>query len=143
MKSFRYSMENILDYRKNIEEDEKQKFSRLQREHIRQSDILKDLEKKLKKTMHSLYKSNSNTIQLKDQQKYIDFLSQRKEIKKQNLKDLKVELDKKREEMVFAQRDRKIIEKHKEKSLGEHKDRIEQVEQKNIDEMALYMYMRR
>ena len=143
MRSFRYSMESVLDYRKNIEEDEKQKFSQLQREYITQDSILKDVEEKSKKAKDSLFKGKQDTIGLKKLQQYIEFLSQRIQLQKQSLEQLKLDLDGKREEMVFAQRDRKIIEKHKEKSFDQYRNKMEHLEQKNIDELALYVHMRR
>lgn len=143
MKSFHYSMENVLDYRKNIEEDEKLKFSQLQREYISQSEALKDLKDKLEKAKDSLSGGKQNTIQLKNFQQYIHFLRGKITTQKQSLERLKLDLDKKREEMAFAQRDRKIIETHKEKSFDKYRNKMEHLEQKNIDELALYVHMRR
>jgi flagellar FliJ protein len=136
-------MENILDYRRNIEEDEKQKFSKLQREYILQKSILNDLEEKLQKANNSLLGYIQDTVKLKNHQKYINFLRERIGIQKQHINKLESGLDLKRKEMVFAQRERKIIEKHRERSFMEYTNAVNKLEQKNIDELALYTYMRR
>lgn len=136
-------MENVLNYRRNIEEDEKQKFSELQREYILQKNILNDLEEKLQNANSTLLENTQDTMKLKNLQQYINFLRERIGIQKQHINKLESGLDLKRNEMVFAQRDRKIIEKHRERSLIEYTNANNKLEQKNIDELALYSYMRR
>lgn len=136
-------MENILDYRRNIEEDEKQKFSMIEKEYILQKNILNDLEEKLQKANGSLLRDTKDTVELKNLQQYINFLRERMGVQKQHIKKLETELDLKRKDMVFAQRERKIIEKHKEKSFVEYTNTINKLEQNHIDELALYTYMRR
>ena len=47
MKGFQYSMEQILDYRKGIENREQQEFMEKREEYEKQRNILNDYEKRL------------------------------------------------------------------------------------------------
>lgn len=49
MKKFKYSMETVLDYRKDVEQAEKMKFNEAKNEYVIQKSVLEDLEKKLEK----------------------------------------------------------------------------------------------
>jgi flagellar FliJ protein len=144
MKLFRYPMQSVLDYRKDVEEEEKQKFAEALKEYLQQKEILNDFEQKLNDAF--LVKADSSkhrVYELKNLSQYIQYLKEKKDIQEQLVMETEREMEVRRQELISAQKDRKIIEKHKEKSLNQYLSELNQAEQKTIDELALYSYMRR
>lgn len=144
MKAFQYSMESVLEHRINIEENQKQQFARVQNEYIVEKTKLNDLEEKLERALVSSTKETpKNTIERKNLQQYIHFLREKVELQRQLTLETNKKLENKRQELIFAQKDRKTIERHKEKAFDQYQKEIEKQEQNTIDELALYAYMRK
>lgn len=137
-------MENVLEYRKNIEEAEKQQFAEIQREYLDEKNRLEELEQKLHNaTSSQLKNSGRKVIDLKNLQQYIIYLQEKFEVQKQLVLQTEKKLEAKRQQLLSVQRDRKMMERHREKALERYRMELEQEEQKTIDELALYAYMRK
>lgn len=137
-------MESVLEYRKNIEEVEKQEFAKIQREYLVEKNRLEELDQKLHNAISSqLEKSGRKVIDLKNLQQYILYLQEKFEIQKQLVLQTEKKLEAKRQQLLSVQRDRKMMERHREKALEKYRMELEQEEQKNLDELALYAYMRK
>ena len=143
MKPFRYTMENVLDYRRNVEEEEKQKFSEVWKEYIRQKSILTGYEEKLDAAVASQCAVKTRKVyEWKNLQKYIHYLKEKTEIQRRLVQETERAMEEKRRQLISAQKDRKMIEKHKEKAREKYDSDVERAEQKTIDELALYSFMR-
>ncbi|HHY81553.1 MAG TPA: flagellar export protein FliJ [Clostridiales bacterium] len=144
MKRFRYSMQNILDYRRNIEEEKKLKFADALNEYMQQKEILCSYEKELSSAYSSkLSRSQHQVYELKNLYQYIHYLKEKIEIQKRLVTEAEKTMESWRQQLISAQKDRKMIEKHKEKALSQYYSELDQAEQKTIDELALYSHMRR
>ncbi|RBP46762.1 flagellar export protein FliJ [Garciella nitratireducens] len=141
MNSFQYPMETILNYRKEKEEIVKQQFSQIQKQYFLEEKFLKNLEEKLENVIKAYLHGEKrliDSIELKNIQQYINFLRKKIDVQKQIVVKIQEKLEQKHQQVLFAQRDRKIIEKHKEKALEKYKLELNYHEQKIIDELALY-----
>lgn len=144
MKVFNYGLQNILDYRTDMEEDEKNKFSVILKEFNREEEKLKSLQEKLDKALFSSINRNKNdVIEQKNFQHYMHFLREKIEIQRQLLKEIKGRLEAKKQEVALAQKERKVMEKLKNKAFNNYKVEMNKIEQRTIDELALYSYMRK
>ncbi len=144
MKQYSYSMQSVLDYRRDVEEEKKQKFAEVQKEYLRQKQILSDIEQKLKDAFSAKADSSQCRVyELKNLCQYIQYLKEKKEIQERLVIEVEKAMEARRQQLISAQKDRKIIEKHKDKSLEQYHIELNQAEQKIIDELALYSHMRR
>ena len=82
-------------------------------------------------------------MEFKKVQQYLLFLQKKIEMQIQLVIKAEEKLERKRQQLLLTQRDREIIEKHREKSFKRYLLEEKQKEQKFIDELALYAYMRK
>nr|WP_286674269.1 flagellar export protein FliJ [Clostridium sp. VAP33] len=137
---FKFSLDKLLEIRQDKEEDSKRIFTETQRQK-------QNTEKKLNQLKFNYDKYNGivpgeDVVYQKLKRYYLQGLETGiKETEKDLvLKDKKV--NEARNDLVSKQVDRKTVEILKEKKLLEHIKEEERVEQVNLDEIALYSYMR-
>ncbi|HBJ1645923.1 UNVERIFIED_ORG: flagellar export protein FliJ [Clostridium botulinum] len=137
---FKFSLDKLLEIRQDKEEESKRIFTETQRQK-------QNTEKKLNKLKFNYDKYNGivpgeDVVYQKLKRYYLQGLETGiKETEKDLvLKDKKV--NEARNDLVSKQVDRKTVEILKEKKLLEHIKEEERVEQVNLDEIALYSYMR-
>ncbi|WP_252231533.1 flagellar export protein FliJ [Clostridium sp. ZBS15] len=138
---FKFSLDKLLEIRQDKEEESKRIFTETQRQK-------QNTEKKLNQLKFNYDKYNGivpgeDVVYQKLKRYYLQGLETGiKETEKDLvLKDKKV--NEARNDLVSKQVDRKTVEILKEKKLLEHIKEEERVEQVNLDEIALYSYMRR
>lgn len=96
MKIFKYSMESVLSYRKNIEEEKKQEFSAVQKKYLDERKVLIDLNDKLANINTNLINSPPReTIELKNLEQYKELLRGRIERQEQLLTEIEEDLEEK------------------------------------------------
>ncbi|KAI3345925.1 flagellar export protein FliJ [Clostridium botulinum] len=137
---FKFSLDKLLEIRQDKEEESKRIFTETQRQK-------QNTEKKLNQLKFNYDKYNGivpgeDVVYQKLKRYYLQGLETGiKETEKDLvLKDKKV--NEARNDLVSKQVDRKTVEILKEKKLLEHIKEEERVEQVNLDEIALYSYMR-
>ena len=137
---FKFSLDKLLEIRQDKEEESKRIFTETQRQR-------QNTEKKLNHLKFNYDKYNGivpgeDVVYQKLKRYYLQGLETGiKETEKDLvLKDKKV--NEARIDLVSKQVDRKTVEILKEKKLLEHIKEEERVEQVNLDEIALYSYMR-
>ncbi|MDR5586500.1 MULTISPECIES: flagellar export protein FliJ [Clostridium] len=138
---FKFSLDKLLEIRQDKEEESKRIFTETQRQK-------QNTEKKLNQLKFNYDKYNGivpgeDVVYQKLKRYYLQGLETGiKETEKDLvLKDKKV--NEARSDLVSKQVDRKTVEILKEKKFLEHIKEEERVEQVNLDEIALYSYMRR
>lgn len=135
-------MGKVLEYREGVEKDHIEKFSSkqnlllLKQEEIRK---LVDEYKQIKKETSS-YKSIDDMVR---EQLYRQNLADKISLEETYLKDLSNDLELARGELVNAQKDRKIMEKLKEKDYDKFQSQIRELEQKDLDEVNTLKFARR
>ena len=143
MKKFRFVLENVLKYRKSIEDQEKELLARAMQK-VQQERILSQELNREKHSFLSSYKVdqcrigdmshrdfylNSLDLRIKDQQVLLD-----KAIKASNIIRIR---------LVDATAKRKILEGLKDKQFEEHRQVLSRAEQKILDEVGISAYCRK
>lgn len=129
-------MEKILDLRVNKEKDVMVKFATLQNELHQQKLVLSKLENQMDTLNKEGYKSldvhklRFNNLYKQNLENQIDVQNERIEWTSNELEDMRLDL-------VSAQKDRKIMEKLKEKDFTLYKNNLKVLEQKELDEIAI------
>lgn len=140
MEKFKFKLENVLTYRKEIEEKKKQEFMTAQKDYYNQVDILNDYLKAKDEAINN----NENYRTGFDYKLLIIYLqSLDKSIEKQKkvIEKYKAVLDKKKEELLASTKDCKIIEKLKERAHEEYKIEANRKEQKQNDDFATHCFI--
>jgi flagellar FliJ protein len=137
--AYKFSMEKILGWREDIEKSKMEKFARAQNELNQEKLILSNLLKEYEnlKAKASKYKTVN---ELKQYQLYKYVLEERIEMQEQLIEQKTKELEEKRLDLIKAQKDRKIMEKLKEKDYENYKEEEKLNEQKFLDEMSVMKY---
>lgn len=132
-------MESILNLRENKEKNTMENLAKVQNQLEIQKDILNDLimeEEKIKsnctkfKDIHELRHHNLYKEEIEEKISKQDEL-----IDKTNIK-----LEEVRRELIEAQKERKIMEKLKEKDMDNYINNMKHLEQKELDEIAVLKY---
>lgn len=141
MGNYKFSMEKILDWRSDTEEEKKKKLAEIQREQLQQEDLLHDLiQENIKIKNESL--STTRIDILRRQNLYKVMLDERIVQQKNLLDKTEKALEAARIELMEAHKDKKVMEKLKEKEYSFVMEQEKSEEQKQLDEMATFSYGR-
>lgn len=139
MKSYKFSMESILNLRENEEKDTMENLVKVQNQLETQKAILRDLimaEEDARKN-----KSKCDDIhQLRHQNLYKEKLEEEIQRQDELIDTISLKFEEARLELIEAQKNRKVMEKLKEKDMEEYIADLRYVEQKELDEMAILKY---
>lgn len=137
---FKFSLEKLLEIREDKEEESKRIFTETQRE--KQLTLKKLNELKINYDKYSGIVPGEDIVYQKLKRYYLQGVENGiKETEKELvLKEKKV--DEARIDLVSKQVERKTVEILKEKKLSEYIKEEERIEQVNLDEIALYSYIR-
>ena len=137
---FKFKLQSVLDYRLNIEEKILNEFSELKRELDRQKAMLEELKSERESMVAGLRNMQSQTIKAHDISSilvYVDRLRESEKQQKQVIQQIMEAVDKKRQELVEAVKNRKIMENLKDKQKEEYIKDVNDTEQKDSDEMSV------
>lgn len=142
MRSYNFSMGKVLEYREGVEKSFIEKFSSKQNHLLLNQEELRNLldEYNLIKKKTSSYKCIDEMVR---EQLYRQNLADNISNKERYLAELSSELELARDELVNAQKDRKIMEKLKEKDFSKFQSHLKTMEQKDLDEITTLKYARR
>jgi len=137
---FKFGLDKLLEIRKAKEEESKRVFTESQREKRKVEEKLEELNRNYNK-----YKGiapNEDIIYQKLKRYYIQGVQNGI---KSNEKDLAIknqEVDKCRRDLMVKQMERKTVQTLKDKKYEAYVKEQDRVEQINLDELALYAYVR-
>ena len=142
---YRFNLQILLDYRKRIEEGFQIELSLIQKklENARQALLSSRQEKT--RYEEELTEKESREVNLPVSILYRDYLRGiRKKIQEQKdrVATIKIEFDKKQEELLAATKNRKVLEKVKEKHAREFLQEVEKKERAFVDEVGIRRYQR-
>ncbi|WP_370567470.1 flagellar export protein FliJ [Desemzia sp. RIT 804] len=141
MASQKFTMEKILDWRSDIEESAKRKLGQVQVKIEAQKAVLEDLIRentKIKNDQLTTTKIND----LRHQQLYKALLDEKIIHQKNQLDLTQKELETAQAQLVEAHKDKKVMEKLKEKELWSALELEKKEEQQQLDEIATLSYGR-
>jgi len=137
---FKFSLEKLLDIRKEKEEESKRKFTKTQREKQKTEEKLDELKENYEK--YNGIRPGEDIIYQKIKKNYLFALNKGIEQTEKELVAKTKELEIKRKELIQKQIERKTVDILKEKKQIAYYKELDRIEQLQLDEMALYAYVR-
>ena len=137
---FKFGLDKLLEIRKAKEEESKRLFTESQREKRKIEEKLDGL-----KSNYNKYKGinpNEDVIYQKLKRYYLQGVQSGIKSTEKDLIIKNQEVDKKRKELTVKQMERKTVETLKDNKYAAYVKEQDRVEQINIDELALYAYVR-
>lgn len=141
MASQTFSMEKILDWRSDLEETAKRKVAQVQVKREAQQAVLEDLIRENIKVKNDRLKINKIN-DMRHQQLYQALLDEKIIHQKNQLDLTQKELEAAQAELLEAHKDKKVMEKLKEKELWTTAELIKKEEQQQLDEIATLSFGR-
>jgi flagellar FliJ protein len=142
---YRFNLQVLLDYRKRVEEGIQIELSDVQRKLKEERQLLISYREEKNFYEEELVRREEREIDVEEGILYRDYLKgMRAKIKKQEeiVARMRVELDKKREELLAVTKNRKILEKVKEKDWEKFARELARREGMFIDEVGIRGYQR-
>lgn len=135
MANYQFSMEKVLDWRSDTEEEKKKNLVQVQQHKDQQENILQRLiRENIKIKNDSL--STSRIDVLRRQNLYKNMIDEKIIHQKNIVNKAEKEVETARIELMEAHKDRKVMEKLKEKEYSFLMEQEKHEEQKQLDEMA-------
>jgi len=142
MKAFRYNLEKVLDLRNYYEEEAKIELGRA-------IGVLSELESRLFAVGQELVRAAEAQFNpengLTETQQYMLYLMRLEYTKEQLLKEIalaELKVEEARKTFLEASRERKVLEKHKEKQKEEHKKKELAGQTKELDDISSAIFAR-
>ena len=139
MANYKFSLEKVLEWRENSEKTVAKRFALLQDELHYQTTTLNNLRLEDENIKKRILKLN-NIHELKQQYLFKQSLEEKIEKQIRLIDEIRAKLEELRLELLEAQKNRKIMEKLKEKDYAAFKEELMNKEQKELDEMAVLKY---
>ena len=137
---FKFSLDKLLDIRKEKEEESKRLFTESQREKRKVEEKLENLNNNYNK--YKGITGNEDVVYQKLKRYYVLGWQEGIKSAKDELITKNLEVDKRRRELINKQIERKTVETLREKKYNAFIKEQERVEQITLDELALYAYIR-
>ncbi len=135
MAKYQFSMEKVLDWRSDTEEEKKKNLVQVQQSKQQQETILRRLINENIKIKNDSLSTNRIDV-LRRQNLYKDMIDEKIIHQKNVVSKAEKEVEVARIELMEAHKDRKVMEKLKEKEYTFTMEQEKQEEQKQLDEMA-------
>ncbi len=139
MKKFTYQLETVLNHRKLMEEAEQLGLARISRDLAREGEVLESQVNQHRALSEELAHKERTQFDIHESALYREFLGileHEIDATVRRIKGLEAEFVRKREELVRATRNRKVLDTHKGRELSRFTYEEERAEQKRIDEIT-------
>lgn len=137
---FKFGLEKLLEIRMAKEEESKRLFTESQREKKKIEEKLEELNENLQK--YKGISPNEDVIYQKLKRYYIQGLQNGIQATEKDLETKEQEVNVRRRELTVKQMERKTVQTLKEKKYSAYVKEQDRIEQINLDELALYAYVR-
>ncbi len=139
MRRFVFKLETLLDLKKRLEEEKIREFSAVTLELDNQKNNLEILLNEVSEKQKELARKLEQDIDLKQVKmtdRYIEHLKWLTLLQRDTISQLEVKVEQKRLELVEAARERRTVEKLKEKQFARYQKALSMEEQKLLDEVG-------
>ncbi|WP_291964884.1 flagellar export protein FliJ [Caloramator sp.] len=140
--NYKFKLEKLLELKLKREDSLKLEVS----EYLNKIKIKKDQIENIKEKINFSKNNKINSAfsyDLKNYISYINYLESKLIEEQKNLIILENELEKIKEQLINATKERKVLENLKEKSYNEFLSELNKIENKIIDEMAIINYFKK
>jgi len=140
-KRFKYDLESVLKVRGIKEKKEQEKFAEKQVEYIKQKqkeETIKQEKKHKEEELRNVFKRGpiTNFEKVLRRKAHLEVLKDDLDNQVEKVIEASSALEEQRAHLVASMKDKKIMEKHKEKKLDEYKKIMQDLEVKFLDEIA-------
>lgn len=135
-----FELEQVLKYRHEVERMRKNEFAAAKQELEQASDELKQQEAEADKVSRQFYEQHADMNSIEEIRRYSDFFARKREDikrKQEQLEELERIMDDRREVLLDATKEKKVLESLKERKKLERKKEADQKEQAFMDEIAI------
>ncbi len=143
---FKFKLEKVLELRKRKEQEREKELADLKELLMREETFLEELKEEAARTseiMHSLQEAVQEKLDMKELVRYYDYLEKvREKISDQiaQIRRVIADIEKKRQQLVEASKERKIMEKLKDNQYRKFKQTLETIERRFLDELGTINY---
>ena len=139
MKSYKFKMDKVLEYRENVEKVKVEDFAKIthklrtEEEHLK--DLLETLEEKKKVKQQDLYGMKMGFL-------YREKLKAEVDRQVSKVKEISVKAEAAQHVLIEARKDRKIMEMLKEKDQEKYRLDLLNTEQKELDDLSVMRFIK-
>jgi len=141
MRRFVFKLDRVLNYRVAVEEEKKRVLADAQRAVATQREHIRIIEAEIDRQMSQLRSRSVASVDVRDlaaRRSYINYLRAALSSAYEALEFLKGQLAERRDELIAASKERKVLERVREKRFGEYMYEEDREEQKFIDEIGTF-----
>jgi flagellar FliJ protein len=139
--SFKFKLQQVLDYRTQLEEQAKMEFARAQQQYRHQTALVEQLRRKLDIQLQQLYASPTmSQAERWLAHNYIQAIKQDIQAAEQRLLQIAQQLTRARQNLIQKAQERKLLDKLKSKQAERHDLEEKLKEQHTNDETATLRY---
>lgn len=145
MAAFKFRLQKVLDYKQQVEDTKKQELFRLMKIFYEEEKILHGFHELLLKKLSEFEEKQQGVLDVLELLFYSGFIARLNDDidrQREKLKQLAKQIEQKREEVISASKERRIMEKLREKKYGEFMKEESRREQKFLDEIGNNAYVR-
>ena len=135
-KPFVFRLEKVLEYRRQLEDQARMALARAQADHDAQQRVITDISTRLAAHMERGFGKHANQADIWLWTQYREALEKDLATARVELERLAQVLQTRREEAILRSREKKLLEKLKDRQAKKHHVQESQLEQKEYDEMA-------
>jgi flagellar FliJ protein len=137
MRRFVFSLQKVLEYRQRLEEQAIRAFAEAQAQLMHEQAVLHKLLIEREECLRRSHRRQHLSVELLAvEQTYLAALEERIEQQRQRVAEAEKVLEEKRQALIEAQRERKTLERLREKQYEEWRQEWLRTEQKALDELA-------
>jgi len=137
MRRFVFSLQKVLEYRQRLEEQAIRAFAEAQAQLMHEQAVLHKLLIEREECLRRSHRRQHLSVELLAvEQTYLSALEERIEQQRQRVAEAEKVLEEKRQALIEAQRERKTLERLREKQYEEWRQEWLRTEQKALDELA-------
>ena len=138
---FKFSLESVLKHRQRLEDEAKKNFTESQKKLDDAKVVLGEMYKLIDRSREEIAQFQMNKVatkvsQILERESFIHGQGLRITSQRQTIRILQQDLEEKQEALILALRERKTLEKLKEKKKREHDMEVAQKEALLLDEIA-------
>lgn len=140
MKKKSFGLQQVLNYRQEIEKERSLEFAAARHELARAADLLQEEEESARQLARELTAKSSEGISSDELRLYADFSRhQHQELQRQRqtVEQLGRKAEEKQERLLEAAKEKKVLETYRDKTLQRQRKQLAQREQELLDEIAL------
>lgn len=137
MRRFEFSLQKVLDYRQRREEQAIRAFAEAQAQLMHEQAVLHRLLIEREECLRRSHRRERLTVELLDvEQTYLSALEERIETQRERVAEAERMVEQRREGLIEAQRERKALERLREKHYEQWRQEMLRAEQNTLDDLA-------